>query len=77
MTTPFGIPAQVQPRSVVSTLIVDPTIGFDVSRSALNLPNGATPNSDNYVMREGRLEPRPMLSKITDTAGSASSLALG
>lgn len=71
MTTPFGIPAQVQPRSVVSTLIVDPTIGFDVSRSALNLPNGATPNSDNYVMREGRLEPRPMLSKITDTAGSA------
>jgi hypothetical protein len=71
VTTPFGNAFQVQPRSVVSTLIVDPTIGFDVSRSALNLPNGATPNSENFLLREGRLEPRPMLSKLTDNTNSA------
>lgn len=70
MTTPFGAPAQVQPRSVVSTLIVDPAIGFDVARSPLNLPAGATPNSDNFLLREGRLTPRPMLSKLTDVNNS-------
>lgn len=68
--TAFGNPFEVRPQSIVSTLVVDPTVGFDVSRSPLNLPNGATPNSDNYVMREGRLQPRPKLSRLTDSTNN-------
>ena len=64
MTTPFGAPTQVQPRSIVSTLIVEPTTGFDVSHSALNIAAGATPNSDNFIMRDGRLKPRSGLSML-------------
>lgn len=76
MTAPFGTPfPQAQLRSVVSTLIVEPVLGLDVSHSALNIPDGATPNSDNFIMREGRLEPRPMLSRLTDTLNNAAPLA--
>ena len=66
----FGRPFE-QPtlRSIVSTLIVEPTIGYDVAHVATNLPLGATPNSDNFIMREGRLEPRPTLSLVTDSLG--------
>lgn len=66
----FGRPFE-QPtlRSIVSTLIVEPTLGFDVSNVAQNLKLGATPNSDNFVMREGRLTARPTLSLVTDSLG--------
>src|SRR3990167_5430277 len=70
-STPFGTPLPSAPRSLTSTLIVEPTIGYDLSRSALNIAGGATPNSDNFIMREGRLEPRPMLSGLTDSANLA------
>src|SRR3990167_5361996 len=70
-STPFGTPLPPAPRSLTSTIIVEPTIGFDLSRSALNIADGATPNSDNFIMREGRLTPRPMLSLLTDAANSA------
>lgn len=66
MTTPFGTPSQVQVRSTVSILIVEPTIGFDVSHSALNIPDTATPNSENFIMRDGRLEARSVLSRVAD-----------
>ena len=68
----FGRPFE-QPtlRSIVSTLIIEPSIGFDVSHVAQNLPLGATPNSDNFIMREGRLEPRPTLSRLTDALNNA------
>lgn len=71
MTSPglFGTPFPPSaPRSITSVLLVEPTLGFDVSHSALALANGATPNSDNFVMRDGRLESRPMLSLLTDAA---------
>lgn len=70
MTTPFGTPFQVQPRSVVSTIIVEPTLGLDTSRSPLNIAQGATPNSENFIMRDGRLAPRPMLSTVTEVSGA-------
>src|SRR3990167_1213362 len=70
-STPFGTPLPPAPRSLTSAIIVEPTIGFDLSRSALNIADGATPNSDNFIMREGRLTPRPMLSLLTDAANSA------
>lgn len=76
MTTPFGTPSQPRQTSLVSTLVVEPTLGIDLSHSALNLPEGATPNSDNFIMRDGRLEPRSVLSRLGDDgAGSASVLS--
>lgn len=42
-----------------------------MSRVAQNLQPGATPNSDNFIMRDGRLEPRPTLSKLTDALDNA------
>ena len=74
----FGRPFE-QPtlRSIVSTLIVEPTLGFDVAHVAQNLPLGATPNSDNFIMREGRLEPRPTLSLLTDALGNATTNLFG
>lgn len=59
------------PPSAVSTLLVDVSLGFDVSRSPLNLALGQTPNSENYILREGRLAKRPTLSALTDVAGNA------
>jgi hypothetical protein len=66
VTTPFGTPTQVQPRSIVTTLVVEPVVGLDVSHSALNISDNATPSSDNFIMRDGRLELRSVLSRIGD-----------
>lgn len=52
--------------------MVEPTLGFEVSKSPLNIPQGATPNCDNFIMRDGRLEPRSVLSRLGDTASLAS-----
>lgn len=64
MTSPFGAPSPLRPQSLVSVLVVEATLGFDVSKSALNIPEGATPNSENLIMRDGRLEPRSVLSRL-------------
>ena len=64
MTSPFGTPSQLQPRSMTSVTVIDATLGLDVGRSSLNLPEGATPNSENFIMRDGRLEPRSVLSRL-------------
>lgn len=37
-------------------------LGLDVSQPGVDAPLGSTPNSDNWIMREGGLEARPMLS---------------
>lgn len=67
----FGAPFErVGSASLVSEFVIDPTPGFDVSHSGANLPLGATPGSDNYIMREGAIEPRPMLSVVSGN-GSA------
>jgi hypothetical protein len=61
---PFrGFPLQIQNRSLTSVFVVQPTVGLDVSDNAADIQPGSTPESRNYVMREGALEPRPMLSK--------------
>ena len=56
----FGSPARVQP-SLTSVLIVEPTLGLDVSQPGVDAPLGSTPDSDNVIFREGGLELRPML----------------
>jgi hypothetical protein len=58
----FGSPLNIGIRSTESVLVVEPTLGLDVSQPGVDAPLGSTPNSDNYIMREGALEPRPMLS---------------
>ncbi len=70
----FGAPSQFQPQSLVSTLVVEPVLGLDVSRSPLNIADGATPNSENWIMRDGRLELRSVLSRLADDAAGASSV---
>lgn len=58
----------MRPPSLDSILIVEPTFGFDVAQAPMNLKAGGTPAADNYIMREGALEPRPMLSlTVPDT----------
>lgn len=48
-------------------MVVEPTLGLDVSQPGVDAPIGSTPNSDNYIMREGALEPRPMLALANST----------
>lgn len=58
----WGSPVNVSPRSQDSIIIVEPTLGIDASQPSVDAPLGSTPGSDNLVMRDGALEPRPMLS---------------
>lgn len=63
----FGSPLRYPVRSSESVLIVEPTLGIDTSQPSVDAPLGSTPASDNYIMREGSLEPRPMLSLRNST----------
>jgi hypothetical protein len=56
-----GIPLPARVKSVSSVLILEPTLGVDSSQPSVDAPLGSTPRSSNYIMREGALEPRPML----------------
>lgn len=62
MTGRFGSPLNVRVRSTESWFIVEPTLGMDVSQPSVDAPQGSTPNSENYIMKEGALEPRGCLS---------------
>lgn len=77
MTTPFGAPFELRSQSLVSTLIVEPTLGLDTSKSPPNLAPGFTPNSDNFIMRDGALEPRSMLSLVNNTPQPMAARVLG
>jgi hypothetical protein len=59
----FGIPLNIRIRSTESVLVVEPVLGLDVSQPSVDAPLGSTPESSNYVMRDGALEPRPMLAR--------------
>src|SRR2546422_9320566 len=52
-------------HSLDSVLIVEPTLGLDVSHPSVNAPMGATPYSENFIIRDGGLEPRPVLALKT------------
>lgn len=67
----YGAPLELTQRSLTSVLVIDPTLGYDVSKPSPNLAPGATPNADNFIMRDGALEPRPMLSRVTGTDNNA------
>jgi hypothetical protein len=57
----YGFPLQVAPRSLTSLLMVEPTLGIDASQPSVDAPLGSTPQSQNFIMREGGLEMRPVL----------------
>lgn len=61
----YGVPLPVQPRSAVSVLIVEPTLGFALNQPETDLAPGQTPDSSNFLMREGALQLRPTLSTYT------------
>lgn len=62
MPARFGAPLGVRIRSAQSVAIFEPVLGLDASQPSVDAPLGSTPASDNYVFRDGALEPRPMLS---------------
>lgn len=57
----YGFPLQIPNRSLTSLLVLEPTLGIDASQPSVDAPLGSTPQSENYIMREGGLEPRPVL----------------
>lgn len=57
----YGRPLNVPQRSLVSVLIVEPTLGIDVAQPSVDAPLGSTPSSENVILREGAIEPRPVL----------------
>ena len=57
----YGAPLNLPVRSLTSVLIVEPTLGIDSSQPSVDAPLGSTPQSDNFIMREGALEMRPTL----------------
>lgn len=57
----FGLPLRIPNRSLTSILLVEPTLGIDVSQPSVDAPLGSTPSADNYIMRESALEQRPGL----------------
>lgn len=73
----YGAPVQFTPRSLSSVLIIEPTLGLDSSQPSVDAPLGSTPSADNYIMREGALEPRPMLTLRTTNPQPLSVPVLG
>lgn len=63
--TRYGEPLPVQPRSVVSVLLVEPTQGYALNQPETDLQPGQTPSCVNYLMRDGALQLRPTLSQYT------------
>ena len=61
----FGNPIPLPAKSRQTVLVVDPTGGFRSDVAPTNLPPGYTPDAQNYLVREGMLEPRPMLVRRT------------
>lgn len=61
----YGGPLNVPISSAVSTLIVEPTLGFALNQPETDLRPGQTPDASNMLMREGALSLRPTLSAYT------------
>lgn len=61
----YGVPLPVQPRSAVSVLIIEPTLGFSLNQPETDLQPGQTPSCSNFLMKEGALQLRPVLSTYT------------
>lgn len=65
------------PRSRVTTLVVEPTLGFNASQPMTDLPLGQTPDAVNWLMRDGAIEPRSRLSNVATNANPLGTLVTG
>jgi hypothetical protein len=63
--TRYGGPFNVPISSAVSTLIVEPTLGFALNQPETDLRPGQTPDAVNMLMREGAISLRPTISAYT------------
>ena len=72
-----GFPLRIPNRSLTSVLLVEPTVGLDASQPSVDAPLGSTPQSENYIMREGGLEPRAMLRSRTSNPQSMATVVTG
>lgn len=75
-TTRFGNPL---PRvtSKATVLIIEPTLGYSSAQPPSDLPLGASPACENFMMRDGSLRPRPTLSQHTSNANPLSQFVTG
>jgi len=56
-----GLPLRVRPSSSAQVLVAEPTLGFDASQPPSDLAPGQSPSFENVILRDGGMEPRPML----------------
>jgi hypothetical protein len=54
----YGARINVPVRSLVSILVLEPTLGLDTSQPSVDAPLGSTPSASNMILREGGIEPR-------------------
>lgn len=64
-------------RSSATVLVVEPTVGLVVDQPPTDIPVGATPAAENFMMREGSLRPRPVLSQHTASPNPMGVLVTG
>lgn len=56
-----GFALNVQPSAAANVLVVNPDLGFDASQPPSDLVAGQSPSFENLILRDGGMEPRPML----------------
>lgn len=74
--TRFGTPTP-RARSEVTALVVEPTLGYMAQQPATDLPPGASPQCENWLIREGSLRPRPTVSSHTSNQNPMAVTVLG
>ena len=74
--TRFGFPP-TKVRSEATAMIVEPTLGYIASQPPTDLPLGASPRSENFLGRDGGLEPRATLSQHTANPNPLGGQVLG
>ena len=74
----FGLPLRVNPAaSTRSVQVVEPTLGLIRTQPPSDLPPGATPSAENFIVRYGGLEKRAMLQSRTTQATVVNTPVLG
>lgn len=66
----WGQPLPGKTRSTTSTIVIEPG-GIDVSQPPTDLQVGKASAADNFVFRDGALEPRPMLASFSTNSTGA------
>ena len=76
--TRFGAPLPPRGGSKHSTFIVDPGGGWHLDQPPTDLPPNFTPDAQNYIIRDGALEPRKRLTpRSDDTTGITTPIVTG